>query len=249
MEDPLYRFFERETVFGGRLLADVRQDLEDVVAICGGTKKQSNHHRQLTAALNRGMVPEGWNRYKVPAGVTVMAWVEDLGSRIKQLSGVVEAVKKEQAKGLKSLRVWLGGLFAPEAYITATRQLVAQANEWSLEELQLELSAAESFDSLKPDDCSFPIFGLKLMGASCVSGNALTLSDHIFTDMTAVLLHWRRKDARPAKAHPNSVSLPVYRYPSRAELLFTLDFSVPDSNVAAAVYQRGVALIAANHLG
>ncbi len=40
---------------------------------------------------------------------------------------------------LKNLTVWLGGLFIPEAYITATRQYVAQANSWSLEELYLQV--------------------------------------------------------------------------------------------------------------
>ena len=30
-------------------------------------------------------------------------------------------------------------MFVPEAYITATRQFVAQANNWSLEELALEV--------------------------------------------------------------------------------------------------------------
>lgn len=41
---------------------------------------------------------------------------------------------------LKNFSVWLGGLFIPEAYITATRQYVAQANSWSLEELYLDVS-------------------------------------------------------------------------------------------------------------
>ncbi len=41
---------------------------------------------------------------------------------------------------VQSLHIWLGGLFAPEAYITATRQYVAQANSWSLEELYLDVS-------------------------------------------------------------------------------------------------------------
>lgn len=40
----------------------------------------------------------------------------------------------------QNLTVWLGGLFIPEAYITATRQYVAQANSWSLEELYLDAS-------------------------------------------------------------------------------------------------------------
>ena len=32
-------------------------------------------------------------------------------------------------------------MFVPEAYITATRQFVAQANNWSLEELTLEVAS------------------------------------------------------------------------------------------------------------
>lgn len=43
----------------------------------------------------------------------------------------------------QNVTVWLGGLFNPEAYITATRQCVAQANSWSLEELMLEVSVAD----------------------------------------------------------------------------------------------------------
>lgn len=31
----------------------------------------------------------------------------------------------------------MGGLLFPEAYLTATRQYVAQNNKWSLEELEL----------------------------------------------------------------------------------------------------------------
>lgn len=40
----------------------------------------------------------------------------------------------------QSIPVWLGGLLNPEAYITATRQCVAQANSWSLEELHLQVN-------------------------------------------------------------------------------------------------------------
>ena len=62
----------------------------------------------------------------------------------------------------------------PEAYITATRQLVAQSNQWSLEELQLtvevpsdqEISAAGGLDGLVSglDKFSFLISGLRLQG-------------------------------------------------------------------------------------
>jgi dynein heavy chain 1 len=55
------------------------------------------------------------------------------------------------------MNVWLGGLFTAEAYITATRQLVAQANAWSLEELMLQVTVTDGKTPL--DDCSFAISG------------------------------------------------------------------------------------------
>ena len=39
---------------------------------------------------------------------------------------------------------WLGGFFQPEAYITATRQAVAHAKGWSLEQLVLHLEMEDS---------------------------------------------------------------------------------------------------------
>lgn len=57
--------------------------------------------------------------------------------------------------------MWLGGLLNPEAYITATRQCVAQANSWSLEELYLEVTITDSNDQASiPHDC-FAVTGKK----------------------------------------------------------------------------------------
>ena len=46
-------------------------------------------------------------------------------------------------------------MFSPEAYITATRQLVAQSNQWSLEELNIRVEVGVKED--RPD--SFKIEG------------------------------------------------------------------------------------------
>lgn len=56
------------------------------------------------------------------------------------------------------MHVWLGGLFIPEAYITATRQFVAQANSWSLEELYLQVKINDT-GRVNLDGCSFGITG------------------------------------------------------------------------------------------
>ena len=45
---------------------------------------------------------------------------------------------------LQKEEVWLGGTFCPEAYITATRQHVAQANTWSLEQLHLHIAIGKT---------------------------------------------------------------------------------------------------------
>ena len=65
---------------------------------------------------------------------------------------------------LKSSTFWLGGLFAPEAFITATRQCVAQANSWSLEDLKLDVYIGDGNggEPVSMDDFSFGIEGLKV---------------------------------------------------------------------------------------
>lgn len=63
---------------------------------------------------------------------------------------------------LQTFPVWLGGLLNPEAYITATRQCIAQANNWSLEELVLDVTITDSnnVDKALLDDCSFGVTGI-----------------------------------------------------------------------------------------
>ncbi|CAG8571899.1 16879_t:CDS:2 [Funneliformis mosseae] len=50
-----------------------------------------------------------------------------------------------------NLLVMIGGLFMPEAYVTATRQEVAQSHKWSLEELRLEIDLNRKGDKDSQD--------------------------------------------------------------------------------------------------
>ncbi len=56
IKDPLFRFFEREVNAGARLLADVRRDIQEVMQVCQGEKKPTNHHRTLLAELAKGII-------------------------------------------------------------------------------------------------------------------------------------------------------------------------------------------------
>jgi len=244
IKDPLYRFFEREVNFGVKLLSTVRQDLEDVVAITSSGKKQTNHHRALIATLTRGMIPASWLRYKVPDSCSVAAWVTDFSSRVKQLTSVSKAVSSSGASQLKSFNVWMGGLFNPEAFITATRQCVAQANSWSLEELHLDVTVADEADQPSLDDCSFAVEGLRLFGAAC-RGNQLSISAEISTNLHLTRLRWIKKsDIKDAA----KIVLPVYLNSTRQNLLFTVELPIKEGQKIHEFHERGVAIIASTAL-
>ena len=54
--------------------------------------------------------------------------------RIRRLEQCIDAVTRGMAQP-----VWLGGLFAAEAFVTATRQTAAHARGCSLEELRIKV--------------------------------------------------------------------------------------------------------------
>ncbi|XP_071963522.1 cytoplasmic dynein 1 heavy chain 1-like [Antedon mediterranea] len=248
IKDPLFRFFEREVTLGARLLKTVRADLENVAQVCQGKKKQTNHDRALISDLAKGIIPTNWNKYKAPVGLTVIQWVGDFSERIKQLQRISTATSQGGAKELKNLQVWLGGMFIPEAYITATRQFVAQANSWSLEELQMEVTVVDKGQKPSIDDCSFAVTDLKLQGSKC-QNNKLYLCSSISTDLPLTILRWKINADEAKKLSNTMVTLPVYLNHTRAELLFTLTMDTAGEGSATkgsadhSFYERGVAVL------
>ncbi|XP_005182290.1 dynein heavy chain, cytoplasmic isoform X3 [Musca domestica] len=244
IKDPLYRYFEREVTMGAKLLQTVISDLQDVVLICQGEKKQTNHHRSMLSELVKGIIPKGWKRYTVPAGCTVIQWITDFSNRIQQLQKVSQLVSQAGAKELQGFPVWLGGLLNPEAYITATRQCVAQANSWSLEELALEVTITETGVNTETKDSSFGVTGLKLQGAHC-KNNELLLATTIMMDLPLTVLKWVKISS---EHRISKLTLPVYLNSTRSELLFTIDMAVAAGQDPHSFYERGVAVLTSTAL-
>lgn len=242
IKEPLYRYFEREVNNANKLLQVVRQDLLDVIAICRGEKKQTNYHREITEYLAKGMIPNHWKRYRTPESFTVIQWITDFADRIKQM----QQISSSSISNLKNLNIWLGGLFVPEAYITATRQFVAQANGWSLEELMLQIHISDS-DTLI-DKSSFGIVGLKLQGAE-VRQNKLYVTNKILSPLQLTSFKWVRvSDTEMDKNPMNKVTLPVYLNSTRSELLFSVDLELGDGQEEYMFYERGVAFICSSQI-
>lgn len=155
-KDPVQRYFAREVTTANRILNMVRKDLADVAAVCRGTAKLTNHNRSLLDSIAKGgfflcwagsesslefrrsdtalllllfldSIPSHWQLYKVPKSMSLNAWFSDFVRRCEEVAKLTPNLAR------------LGGQFFPEALITATRQLVAQRNGWSVEELDMEV--------------------------------------------------------------------------------------------------------------
>jgi len=80
-----------------------------------------------------GTIPDHWRKYKVHKAMSVSEWIPNFARRLAQLDHI------SGLDNLNNIEVWLGGLFYPEAYVTATRQAIAHRKKWSLETLHLQL--------------------------------------------------------------------------------------------------------------
>ncbi|KAK9719430.1 dynein heavy chain [Basidiobolus ranarum] len=232
IKDPLFRVFEREIQSGHNLLLKVRQDLKDLENVCQGELKQTNHLRMLLSCLTKGIIPDHWRRYKVPKNISLNHWVADLTVRLQQLEEIAKASSYQDRE------IWMGGLFIPEAFITATRQAVAQANSWSLEELSLELDIGVGMTG---EANSFTTTGLKLEGAEW-DVDHLNLSTIPSTKLQPSQIRWIKKIDISSDVRDNQVPLPVYLNGDRSDLLFTayVNANIQQSNI---ISQRGIAIV------
>lgn len=236
IKDPLFRFFEREVNTASKLLHEVRRDLVALQEICDVEKrvKQTNYYREMIERLVKEQIPEHWIRYKVPKDMKVSSWIVDFSERLKQLGHVFE-----NAQSLRKISVNLGRLLNPEAYITATRQYVAQANSWSLEELKLDFVVAEEGNKSN-DEGSFTVLNLQLEGAK-VKSNRLQITTAMTTEISRASLRWIRRDT--VKSDVEQISLPVYLDPTRSDLLFTVEMQPDGQDDVFSFFERGVAII------
>lgn len=183
--------------------------------------------------------------------MSVSEWIPDLARRLSQLDGIT-AVQQN----LSNVEVWLGGLFFPEAYITATRQAVAHRKRWSLETLHLRLDIGQMNDpsafivdgtllfflTLHRNQTMF--IGLVLEGAAWdAETEKLVLNDGQAVRLNASQIRWVQDDSDSDERPADLVTLPVYLNNDRSDVMFTVDLPF-DGHSASLVAMRAVCLTA-----
>ena len=129
-----------------------------LIAMCKGERKSTQQLKRLAEDLNADVIPSTWRVYTV-ANISATIWINDFIKRIVQL----QEVSKKSDFGQSGL--WLGGLLFPEAFLTATRQSVAQRNDWSLEELVMEFQINPTHEELENNPSGFVLSGFSMQGA------------------------------------------------------------------------------------
>ncbi|CAK0878751.1 unnamed protein product [Prorocentrum cordatum] len=212
LQDPLWRCFDREMGFAGSLLKTVKADLEKLMGVCNATVKTTNDIKMLIQDLQTDAIPKGWRKYTV-ADITVTEWLLDFSLRLKQLQ------EARTCGSLQRFQLWLGGLFFPEAFLTASRQAVAQLLKVSLEELLLAVDVGCE----QQDDESFIIKDLYLEGAAWDS--QLTMTDELTVAMPVTRLKWVHRESAEYKKRAEYLRVPVYLNTGRSHLVS--EFSLP----------------------
>jgi len=265
---PLERWLARELLRGRTAVALVRGELAELGAYCRGEVKATNQQRALLQRLRRGAVPEHWRAHFGSSVVTLGDWVTDLVARAGAMqtryalllpdsasasAGAGKGASAGVAEALEAFSrtsFWAGGMFTPEAFVTATRQQTAQVNGWSLEDVELELLLDEPSTSASsmPDTL---LHGVTLEGAHW-DGRTLSLSDQLVCPLPTCRLRWSLKPGRgpstsaptsPAPASASRVSLPLYLTSLRASLMGEVRLCVPSTLPATVWAQRGVAVV------
>lgn len=165
------------------------------------------------------------------------AWVDDLTARVVFLLSfdlqTIATVK------LSTFNFQIGLMFTPEAFIIAVRQMTAQENKWSLEDLELYLDVTGSLLPGLPQDVT--VAGLTVQGASWVNDSHLAFSDDLRHALPACKIKWRPRGMQPKAAAVTAI--PVYVNESRKTLVSQVLMSTLAGVSASLWAQRGVAII------
>lgn len=230
--NPIYRFLNREIGVASKLLLRIRSDLSRLIEMCKGNLKSTNDLREVAKDLSNDVIPSAWKVYATME-LTVSEWIMDLNNRIIQLN----KVSSEKDFGRKN--IWIGGLIFPEAYLTATRQYVAQSLRVPLDELVLKVDLPTSVENIEETD--FVVSGVGIEGAEwSYSENKLVRTDSLFYQLPKILLRWVKKSEQGKEG---VFYIPVYLNNSRKNLLFSVMIKNDSDLSDFDWYQRGIALI------
>lgn len=231
--NPIFRCMFREVELGADFLAKVTGLLHTIQEVCAYKSKPTNETREAMQTLYREKIPSQWSSlYRISAELSLSEWLSDFSRRVRHLDELSRVPATELLRLERG--IWLGGLFSPEAYVTAARQSVASSLNCSLDQLHLVAEIQPSGET-----GSFGVSGLQLEGATWSNGG-FEPSDVIHNNLSLLHLRWSLAiDEQTGFRH-----LPVYSSSRRDQLLFSVAVHVDETKFPTTQWiQRSIALV------
>ena len=174
---------------------------------------------------------------------------------MEQLRDVTNTAEKTLAQK----EIWLGGLFYPEAFLIATRQMTAEHLSCAMEELGMKFSIGAGVAAT--GGLAFHVKGMVLVvdglvcGLFCAHGHlcidafiqgckwsvssGVDVGPSVFTKLPTITVSWEIKEKLTKEC---KVQLPLYVNQDRSVLLCSVDLETTVDRHQ--LYLRGAALIA-----
>jgi dynein heavy chain 1 len=236
--DPVCQALRREVKVAMTLTNMVKKDIRDIVEICNGTLKPTNHHRNVMQVFSKEGVPSHWKLYSTPASMGLTAWIQDFANRLRRL----EEFASQSPRNYRSYEIHLGSLFFPEAFITASRQSVARELRYPLEQLEVSL---EIGGAAKAGEISFNVVGLCLEAACFQNGQFKLVKNQMRSPLPSCRIVWRKKDTAEANTtKKNELLFALYLNSARSDVLCVSHFPVDPATPTHLWYQSGVCMVA-----
>ena len=144
-----------------RLLDAILTGLKEVRLGLKGELTVTPSMEAIENALFFDTVPPNWGVILGPSTKPLGAWFTDVLDRVKFLEAWIGDFALPST-------VWLGGLFNPQAFLTAISQATARKNEWPLDKVVLTIDVTKKYNagdfSSPPREGAY-LYGLYMAGA------------------------------------------------------------------------------------
>lgn len=150
-----------------RLLAALKGGLKEVRLGLKGELTVTPAMEAIENALFFQTIPPGWAKIMGPSTKPLAQWFLDVLERTRCLEAWTADITALPAC------IWLGGLFNPQAFLTAIGQQTARKNEWALDKVVLTVDVTKKYN--KDDFTTAPregayLYGLYMAGARWDTG-------------------------------------------------------------------------------
>ena len=137
-QHPLHAVLQAECRRYSHLLDHIASSLTTLREALSGHSVVSPALETLSSSLYRSHLPATWKAHSYPSLRTLSGYIDDLRRRCDHLREAVTGGGLAVAKEGGSRRVWLGGLFAPQAFLSALRQEHARLRGVMIDSVVLE---------------------------------------------------------------------------------------------------------------